>query len=250
MTTMAETLVLLRGLARGRHHWGGFVDLVRRSLPDCRVVCLDLAGNGDRFREPSPSDIHQAVADIRGQLQCRYSSASPCHVLGLSLGGMIALQWLHDYPDEVAQAVVINTSHAGLCDTRQRMQPGAMWRLLAAAWLPPAASERLILSLTMNTRPSPAWLAHCVRLSRTQPVTSANLYRQVKVARSFDTALDIDPPRVLLVASEKDRLADAGCSRAIADHFGFAFASHPTAGHELPMDDGPWLAGTIKTFLR
>lgn len=49
-----RTWVLLRGLVREQRHWEQFPALLATQLPGDRVLCLDLAGNGVHWRQPSP----------------------------------------------------------------------------------------------------------------------------------------------------------------------------------------------------
>ena len=244
---MTDTLVLLRGLARGCHHWGGFAGQLQQALPQARVVTPDLAGNGERHGERSPVHVTAAVADLRRCL-LEQQIAPPYRLLGLSLGGMLALQWLNDYPAEVDSAVVINSSHAGLSRWYWRLRPAAAARLLLAASLPPPASERLILPLVMNRGLPAGWLQQCIRLAQAQPVGAANVLRQVRLARSFAGDLSIAPHKVLLLASRADRLAAARCSERLASRYHFALALHASAGHELTMDAPDWVIEQALSF--
>jgi pimeloyl-ACP methyl ester carboxylesterase len=55
---------------------------------------------------------------------------------------------------------------------------------------------------------------------------------------------------VLVLASAGDRLVDPGCSRSLAKAWKLPIAVHPTAGHDLALDDGPWVAAEVKRWLR
>src|SRR5690606_1129116 len=109
---MNETWVLLRGLVREARHWEGFPDMLRASRPGARVETLDLPGNGDLYLSDSPTSVSDMVDALREQLGSR-GLKPPYHVMALSLGGMVALNWLQRFPDEVAAAVLINTSASG-----------------------------------------------------------------------------------------------------------------------------------------
>jgi predicted alpha/beta hydrolase family esterase len=53
-----------------------------------------------------------------------------------------------------------------------------------------------------------------------------------------------------MLASSADRLVDASCTLQLAERWGSAMALHPTAGHDLPLDDGPWVVGQVEKWLR
>lgn len=236
---MAENLLMLRGLARGKHHWGEFTTRLQEAFPDKQVVAIDLAGNGDRFNETSPTTIHDAVEDIRQQLIAK-NLQPPFDVLSLSLGGMITLQWLHENR-EIEKAVIMNPSHAQL-PLFQRMRPRAILTLLTAVLILPARiRERLIFGLNANQPPLPATIERWVKLSLNQPVSLANLINQIKTARTFTTHLNIDSSRALLLASTSDRLVNVKCSESIANSFNLNIIYHPTAGHEISLDDPDWV---------
>ena len=76
---MTNTIVLLRGLVRGQHHWGTFLDQVKAQFPEQKVIAIDLAGNGERYKEQSPDNIKDAVKDIREQLQANNLQPPPEH---------------------------------------------------------------------------------------------------------------------------------------------------------------------------
>ena len=54
---------------------------------------------------------------------------------------------------------------------------------------------------------------------------------------------------MLLLTSAGDTLVDPRCSQRLARVWGLPIAEHPSAGHDLPLDDGPWLAGQIARWV-
>ncbi|MBK7793953.1 MAG: hypothetical protein IPJ62_16665, partial [Betaproteobacteria bacterium] len=50
---------------------------------------------------------------------------------------------------------------------------------------------------------------------------------------------------VLILASANDALVDPRCSQALAEAWRATIAVHPKAGHDLPLDDGPWVAEQV-----
>ncbi len=244
---MADTLVMLRGLARGKHHWGTFVSKVERAFPDKKVVAIDLAGNGDRFQETSPLTIHDAVEDIREQLLSK-GVQPPYDVISLSLGGMITLQWLHENL-EIDHAIIMNPSHA-ILPFYQRMRPWAILTIITSVLLLPIhLRERLIFGLNANRDPDQEIIQQWINLEKKQPVSIKNLINQIKTARTFTTSLKINNNRVLLLTSEGDKLVNINCSKTIANRFNINIHIHQTAGHEISLDDPNWVINHTKRFL-
>jgi pimeloyl-ACP methyl ester carboxylesterase len=53
----------------------------------------------------------------------------------------------------------------------------------------------------------------------------------------------------LLLHSARDELVNPACTRALSARWDWPVACHPTAGHDLPLDDGPWVARHIAHWL-
>ena len=245
------TWVLLRGLGRESRHWGGLPRLLARALPGCAVLCPDLPGNGVRNGEPSPTRIEAMVEACRATLKLG-GHAPPYRLLALSLGGMVAASWAAAHPQEVAALVLINTSMRPFSPFYQRLRPASYARLLrAAAWSGnPPRREALILGLVSNHAHQrdaalPAWVA----LAQQNPVARHNAVRQLLAAARFRASSAAPAAPVLVLVSRQDRLVAASCSHALARAWGTALAIHPTAGHDLPLDDAAWVVGEVVTWL-
>lgn len=69
-----------------------FVAQFERASPGSRVIALDLPGNGLRNQHVSPLNVRDMVEDCRAQL-AHAGVAPPFHLLAMSLGGMVAVDW-------------------------------------------------------------------------------------------------------------------------------------------------------------
>jgi len=79
-------------------------------------------------------------------------------------------------------------------------------------------------------------------------VSASNAMRQLLAAARF-RAPEVAPPAPLLVlCSRGDRLVDPQCSIRLAAAWNARLAVHPTAGHDLPLDDGPWVAARVREW--
>jgi pimeloyl-ACP methyl ester carboxylesterase len=235
--------VLLRGLGRSKEHWGPFLDRFRAAFSP--VLAPDLPGAGVRHGVASPASVGEVLASVRAEL----GGGGPRWLVGLSLGGMVVDAWTRAHPGEVAGAVLINTSVGGLARPWQRVRPAAARQILVAiATTDPLARERRIYHLTSN-RPErtaitvPGWAA----LAQRQPVSRANVLRQL-LAAARHRAGPPSPAPTLILASTQDRLVDPACSRALAAHLGAPLQEHPTAGHDLPLDEPDWVVDRIREW--
>jgi pimeloyl-ACP methyl ester carboxylesterase len=245
------TWIFLRGLTRESSHWGDFPQVFQQAMPQARIHTVDLPGNGQRHRERSACSVAGMVEACREAL-IREQIATPVHLLAMSLGAMVAAQWAHEAPDEVAAGVLINTSVRPFSPFHHRLQPHNYPTLLqlVLSGAAPLDIEREVLRMTSNRpeqheRVLQAWLD--VRTQR--PVSTRNALRQVLAAATYRAPTQAPRVPLLLLVSENDRLVSPRCSRALADAWTCPIDLHPLAGHDLPLDDPQWVAQAVKTWL-
>jgi pimeloyl-ACP methyl ester carboxylesterase len=215
------------------------------------VLTFDLPGNGALNGLSSPTRIAGVVDFLRTELR-RPGWAPPFYLLALSLGGMVAIDWASRHPQEVAGCVLISTSLRGVDPFQRRLRPASYLTLLRLILGPrdPDREERAILDLTsMRGAAQPdvlkAWVAH----ARERPVSRRNALRQLLAAARYHAPALRPAVPLLLLAGAADRLVDPRCSEHIARRWDAEYALHPTAGHDLPLDDGPWVAQQVRAWL-
>jgi predicted alpha/beta hydrolase family esterase len=54
---------------------------------------------------------------------------------------------------------------------------------------------------------------------------------------------------LLVLASAADTLVDPRCSIRLAHAWDAELRTHPTAGHDLPLDDAEWVASEVGRWL-
>ncbi len=238
--------VLIRGLTREAAHWGEFPKQLTDVLPETRVIAVDLPGAGRLHRRSSPLRILDMIPPCLDQLH-ELQAAPPYVLVGLSLGGMVAAAWASSRPEELAGCVLVNSSMRPFSPLRSRLRPShwpALLDLMVSA--DGLQAERAILRLT-SSRPEhhlPV-LANWAAIRRLRPVSNFNAMRQLLAAARyrFDGPAPLVP--TLIVSSCNDQLVDPVCSDALARQWGSEQLIHPDAGHDLPLDDSPWLAGRL-----
>jgi pimeloyl-ACP methyl ester carboxylesterase len=246
-----STWVLLRGLTRGSGHWAGFDAVLRERLGAPRVIALDLPGNGALHRLRSPTRIEAMTTGCLGQLR-ELGAEPPYYLLAVSLGAMVAVDWAARAPGTLAAAVLVNTSLRRFSPLHRRLRPGSWLALMAIALGPASAADREAAVLHLTSRRAEAAAAVLERwttLRRTQPVGPANALRQLLAATRFRAPAQAPRVPLLVLSSRRDALVDPRCSQAIAAHWQCASAVNPEAGHDLTLDDGPWVAEQIGRWL-
>jgi pimeloyl-ACP methyl ester carboxylesterase len=244
-----STWVLLRGLTREQAHWGRFPAQLAQALPDAHVLTIDLPGAGNQRHLRCPLRVESIAQSCRRQLQAA-QIAPPYHLLGLSLGGMVAAAWATSLAEEVSGCVLVNTSMRPFSALQDRLRLRTLPVLLGMlASRDPWRIERAVLRLTSRTvQPDAGLIDEWVAVRQLRPVDAANALRQLLAAARYRHPGSPPAMPVLVACSDNDALVNPRCSRALAERWSAELVSHPDAGHDLPLDAGPWLAGQIANW--
>ena len=249
---MSGTWVLLRGLTREQGHWGAFIPTLAQALPPGSILLSpDLPGNGALHAQASPDTVQAMVQAVRHALAAQ-GHAPPYRLLAMSLGAMVAIEWAHRHPDEVQACVLINTSVRPFSRFWQRLRPGNYLRILRLALVrpDPLTLERAVMQMTSRHPPEPdTTLAHWATLRQKHPVTLANAWRQLRAAIRYQAPAQPPAVPLLVLYSAADGLVNPRCSDTLIDQWGVPSQRHPTAGHDLPLDDAAWVAQQVHTWM-
>ncbi|WP_461519329.1 alpha/beta fold hydrolase [Porticoccus sp.] len=102
-----EPLILLHGLGVSRADWGPQIDHFSHSF---RVIAPDFRGHGDSAKPDGDYSVPIHAADVIALMdQLGIDSA---HVVGLSMGGMVAFQMAADAPHRLRSMTIINSGPA------------------------------------------------------------------------------------------------------------------------------------------
>ncbi len=242
--------LLLRGLAREVRHWGEFPALLQKAFPKDEVHCLDLPGAGVHFDKACPVGLGKMREHVRNEWRALGEGSADDVILGLSLGGMVAMDWAREYPKEFGTVVLINSSASALSPPWKRLQPQALKLFLQVARSrDPLTKEKRIAGLTNARKLSAAELKERVSFYDDRPISLQNTLRQLYSAVSFP-APEFDPKtHLIVVRGLGDKLCDPDCSEKLARHYRATLQTHPTAGHDLPVDEPRWLVERLKENL-
>ncbi|EFV13853.1 alpha/beta fold hydrolase [Segniliparus rugosus] len=237
--------LLLRGLSRESRHWEEFPALLESRL-GATVACVDAPGFGSEHRRVSPRTIAGITDDIRARFG---GGGADWTLLGISLGGMVALDWCARYPADFGRVVVINSSTAAT-PLFHRFAPSALPELALGRFKSDVERELTVLERVTNnpgidrTGLAERWAGY---LAEQRP-SNASLANQIIAAVVFPMPKRVRPP-ALVLAARRDRLVAASSSETIAARLGAPIRYHETAGHDLTLDDGPWVVDQIEAWL-
>lgn len=236
--------LLLRGLGREQRHWFDFPELLASSL-GARTETVDLPGMGSRRLERSPCSIAGIARDLQRHITPAHREG-PWGVLGISLGGMVALELAARSPREISHVAIINCS-SRLSLNHQRLRPHALVALVCSNLTRHAeARERCIYALTTR---APRQQLHewSRRAAAFEPPAPRALLAQLLAARAFRPPTVNQP--VLVLSGARDRVAAPACSRALAQRLGATHYTHPRGGHDLPIEQPQWVAEQLRLWL-
>ena len=245
------TWILLRGLTREHRHWGNFSLLLQSVIPQAKIITPDIPGSGNHYKQTCPGSIKDILEFIRADIKIQQLN-KPVHILGLSLGAMIGIEWLRQYPQECATAVLMNTSLKGLNPFYQRLRAANYWKIINGLFVTNdiRSRENSIFNLTCNQNKNRDTIINdWVSYASEHPVSKRNALRQLIAATKYRIPEQKPEPPILLLSSLADHLVNPQCSQSLALHWSLPLKSHPTAGHDLTHDDAAWVCEGITKWL-
>ncbi|MCA9934300.1 MAG: alpha/beta fold hydrolase [Ardenticatenaceae bacterium] len=97
-------VLLLHGLGSSTRDWQLQVPVFAQTY---EVVMVDVRGHGRSAKPRGPYSVPQFTADVVAFMEALH--IAPVHMLGLSMGGMIAFQTAVDHPDLLRSMVIVNS---------------------------------------------------------------------------------------------------------------------------------------------
>ncbi len=239
--------VLLRGLGRESRHWGHFTDNLREKFPHAQIELLDFPGSGKHDDRTAPLSVTSMTDFLRKNC---IKGKQKRVLIGVSLGAMVALDWITRYPNDFVGCVLINGSASNLSPIFERLRPQSL--AMFAKFLlskTPIEKEKNILSLTVNSKSMrkkllPLW----TKVHKEKKMKPANSFFQLIAASRFKLSEKPSVP-CLVLTSRKDKMVNKRCSEKISRFLEAPLKYHPTAGHELACEDGQWVSKEIESWM-
>lgn len=243
---MSREWVLLRGLAREQGHWGEFKTKLQDANPQDTITCVDLPGTGKFHRLSSPMSIAGIAEFVVSQLEPKTDKRI---LVTISLGSMVAVEMLYLHPEIADGVVLINPSFRNLSPALHRLQLDALPHMYRAATAGSQEDrERAVLAMVSNRGDRDRYTQEWAEIGRKNPIKPQTFFKQLIAAATYDLPEQKPNIPVLLLSSEADRMVDPRCSKTLAEKWGLEVVSHPTAGHELCLDEADWTVAQINKF--
>ncbi len=237
-----ETVLLVMGLGGRAADWG--TEFPRRLAQKYRVVRFDNRGVGASPKADGGYALSDLAADAVAVIDA--VDAKVAHVIGLSMGGMIAQLIALDHASRVSRLVLMSTHFGGheveaphpdamrLFDASEFMavgrDPGAMMRRTLSVITGPGFSEK-----------NPAIIDQMAALAKSEPTHPSAFMAQLQAILGSDRSgrvKDIQKP-TLVIHGADDKLIPPSNGRRLAERIpGAKLALLEGIGH-MPMIEAP-----------
>ena len=243
-----KTVILLRGLARWSQHWLGFEDLLAGR--GFRVITLDNRGFGksEILRGKTFFSVHDMADDV-AQVIAK-EAPDGAHVVGISLGAMIGLALASMKPQLVRSLIMVNSSVGS--SRIPRISTKAMLAILRILLLGARGYDslaRVLLGPTTSVETIKKLASTWSSIDRLAGVPIQGLFKQLIAAKGFDGFVEMAAVNcpVTIVRCDHDQFVDPRNSDFLQRQIKNSnIINHPTAGHELAIDDPEWFFRVIK----
>jgi pimeloyl-ACP methyl ester carboxylesterase len=238
-------LLLINGLGAPLEMWGPLT----RELSGYELIAFDLPGSGLSATSLRPLGM-RALAGIAEDVMDR-AGRPRAHVLGYSLGGLVAQELAHRRPDRVDRLVLCATTFGQFSFPPR---PLAAWLMLTPSRYHTSFAARMIVPLISGGRTSrdeDVLEAHLpLRLSH--PPSILGYMHQVWAAGSFTSQPWIRRlrPRTLVLCGDDDPVVPVSNARCLARAIPRATLEVVRGGgHLLLIDEAKTVSRLIAGFL-
>jgi 4,5:9,10-diseco-3-hydroxy-5,9,17-trioxoandrosta-1(10),2-diene-4-oate hydrolase len=235
-----HSVIFLHGAGAGAVTWYPSIGAISKC---CRVLAPDIVGYGESDKPNAPYDRPYFSRWLNGFLiEMKISKA---HIVGLSQGGAIALQFAIDYPQKVEKLVIVDSAGLGA--------KVSFWPFVTMVWMnssPSAIANRFnspyILHKPENRDPNHSLYSIAV----IKEAGGKNAFKQGRgsaVSKIPDESLQQIKNETLIIWGKDDRLFSAEHGERAAKIISNAkFHLIEDAGH-LPLMDQPEIFNKILT---
>ena len=239
-------VLFIRGLTREVGHWRGFEKKFQLKNPNTHTMAIDLPGSGEFYQMTSPTHIDQYVYFMR-TLYLKNKKDGPVILIAISMGGMIALRWGEMFPEDIAKIYVINTSVSNFSGLTKRFNIPRFIKILPKLFGKNIRKkEKAVLELTTNLfKITEVELDFFESILKKHPISLKSSIAQILAASQFKLTKPLIAP-VVVISSLNDRLVSSECSKSLSENLNVPIVVHPTAGHDLPLDDPDWLLSELR----
>lgn len=239
-TGTGSPILLIHGLGYGRWGWG---PLTERLASRFRVVTFDNRGIGASSKPEGPYTAAEMASDAGAVLDA--AGIEHAHVVGTSLGGMIAQELTLAHPDRVDRLALLSTTPGA---PEGHPMPEATVRLLREAEdLDPTEALRRFVVNALGARPDPDLVDRIVELRLANPPDPLGWAGQSAAGTTYageGRARHIAVPTLVVTGSE-DLVVDPTNSDLLGEMIPDATVHRVEGGGHLVFWDHPDLISDL-----
>jgi pimeloyl-ACP methyl ester carboxylesterase len=249
----APSLVLLHGYTGHARSWDAFAEAMTDRY---RVLALDQRGHGETGWAPADQ---YAIADMADDLEAfvKALGLSGYTLLGLSMGGMVAMEYAGRRPKELAACVIVDIGPEIVQSGSQRIQAGVQASDVFAS-----RDEAFAVARAANSRPPEAHHRHRSDYSLMRTEDGRWTYRYDRALRSVRNLRRRDPeaawrscaniavPTQLIRGELSDILAPEIAEKMVRTIPDVRFDLVAESGHSIPLDAPEGFLAAARQFLK
>jgi pimeloyl-ACP methyl ester carboxylesterase len=240
-----EPVLLVQGLGYGRAGWGPARELLAQ---DFQVVSYDSRGFGESDIPPGPYSTAELAGDAVAVLDA--AGLESAHVVGISLGGMVAQELALAHPQRVRKLVLCSTTPGGPDAFPMPAQTVALMAQ-AAQLAPEVALHRFVVNALSSSAPE-SLVDEIVEHRNANPPDPAGWLALAGAGATHDAHARIGGigAPTLVVHGTEDNVVDPGNARLLAETIpGARLELVHGSGHLPPWERAREFATLVKDFL-
>jgi 3-oxoadipate enol-lactonase len=240
-----EPVLMIQGLGYGRSGWGPVPGMLAQRF---RVVTFDNRGFGESDVPPGPYTTGQLAEDALAVLDAAEIEAA--HVVGISLGGMVAQELVLARPERLRKLVLCSTTPGGATSFPMPEQTVAL--MGRASHLDPSEALQQFVTNALSPDPPAELVQEIVAYRAANPPDGAGWWAQAGAGAAHDAIArlgDITVP-TLIVHGTADNVVDVRNATLFADAIpGSRLELFEDVGHLLPWERPHEFTALLEEFL-
>jgi 3-oxoadipate enol-lactonase len=238
-----DPVLLIHGLGSSTEDWEPQVNLLAR---DFTVVTYDVRGHGKTAKPAGKYSVPQFADDAATLIQLL--RLGPVHVMGLSMGGMIAFQLAVDHPELVRSLIIVNSGPEMILRTWQEKLAIVQRRLIVRMM----GMRKMGEVLAMRLLPAPQHASLRETFARRWARNDKGAYLRALsalVGWSVAAKLPLIRCRVLVVTADQDYTPVAWKREYTSKMPNATLAVIPESRHMVPVERPEPFHAVIVPFL-
>jgi pimeloyl-ACP methyl ester carboxylesterase len=241
-----EPVLMIQGLGYGRRGWGPAPGMLAQRF---QVVTFDNRGFGESDAPPGPYTTATLAGDALAVLDA--AEIDRAHVVGISLGGMVAQELALAQSERVRKLVLCSTTAGG--PTAVPMPEQTVALMGRASHLDPHDALHQFVVNALSADPPAELVEEIVAYRAANPPDPAGWWAQAAAGAAHDAMARLGEIRVptLVVHGTVDNVVDVGNARLLADAIsGARVELFEGVGHLLPWERPKEFTALVEGFLQ